>query len=89
MTLYRKFYVQMLGTKEECDGFTVGITLKDKTGQHMVNFSDNPFSIDMSEEELKLGGMLVSDRIMRTIASAAASHPETKSYTLVLTFANN
>ena len=87
--LYRKFYVQMLGTKEECDQFTVGISLKDKTGQHMVNFSDNPFSIDMSEEELKSGGMSVSDRIMRTIASAAASHPETKSYTLVLTFANN
>ena len=56
--LYRKFYVQMLGTKEEWDQHTVGISLKDKTGQHLVNFSGNPFSIDMSEEDLKSGGML-------------------------------
>ena len=65
--LHSKFYVQMLGTEEDCKTYTVGINLKDKTGKHAVTFRDNPFSLEVSEEDLKAGGMHVSNAMKKKI----------------------
>ena len=64
---YRNFYVQMLGTKEDCKAFKVKIHLEDKSGQTSFNFCANPYPIDMCEEAKCVSGLPVSDEMMRKI----------------------
>merc|ERR1711934_977325 len=71
----RKFYVQMLGTDEECEKYTVKLRLKAKTGKHAITFCDNPFPIEVSKEDLKAGGMQVSHVMMEKVSCAVANRP--------------
>ena len=85
--LHWNFYVQMLGTEEECERVTVVITLGDQTGNHFVKFSTNPFPIEMSEEDLKSGGMKVRIKTLKKICVPSSSDPGRLNYTLLLNFA--
>ena len=85
---HRKLYVQMLGTEEECKKYTVEITLKDKTGKHGLTFFDNPLPIEVSEEDLKSGGMQVSNAMKKKVCYPMADKPDFLRWSLLLTFAN-
>ena len=84
---HRKFYVQMMGTEEECKKYTVEISLKDKTGKHAAMFCDNPFPIEMSEEDLKAGGMVVTNAMKKKISFPIVGKPDRLKFNLWLTFA--
>ena len=84
---HRKFYVQMMGTEEECKKHAVEIRLKDKTGKDALTFSDNPFPIEVSEEDLKAGGMLVTNAMMKKICIPMVDQPERLKFSFLLTFA--
>ena len=84
---HRKFYVQMMGTEEECKKYTVEISLEDKTGKHAAMFCDNPFPIEMSEEDLNAGGMLVTNGMRKKICIPMVDRPKRLEYSVVLTFA--
>jgi len=83
---HRKFYVQMLGTEEECKKYTVEISLKDKTGKHAITFCDNPFPIEVPEEDLKAGGMIVTNALQKKISFPSVDHPDWLSFSVFLTF---
>ena len=82
------FYIQMLGTEEECERVTVAITVGEQTGQHFVKFSSNPFPVEMSEEDLKAGGMKVRIKTLKKICVPSSSDPETLDYNIFLNFAD-
>ena len=82
---YRNFYVQMLGTKEDCTAFRVKINLEDKSGQTSFIFCDNPYPIDMCEKAKCVSGLPVSDEMMRKICSPH-SQLGRLSYTVSLEF---
>ena len=84
--LHRKFYMQMLGTDEECKKYTVEISLKAKTGKCAVTFCDNPFPIEVTEEDLNAGGMLVTNAMMKKISIPLVNRPDRITYSLVLSF---
>ena len=84
---HRKFYVQMLGTDEECKKYTVKLRLKAKTGKHAIIFCDNPFPIEISEEDLKAGGMQVSNAMKEKVCFPVADRPDRLGFSLLLTFA--
>ena len=83
--LHRRFYVQMLGSEEECESYTVAITLGDKTEQHFVSCSSNPLPIEMSEDDSKAGGMKVRIKTLKKICAPAPA-PGCLEYLLTLTF---
>ena len=84
---HRKFYVQMLGTEEECKKYTVEISLKAKTGKCAAMFCDNPFPIEVAEEDLKAGGMLVTKALLKKISFPMVDQPDWLSFSVLLTFA--
>ena len=66
--VYRSFYVQMLGTEEECKLYNVNITLVDTTGQASVSFSDNPVPIDLGEDDRRVAGFPIFDKMMNKLS---------------------
>ena len=82
---YRNFYVQMMGTKEDCKVFRVKIHLEDNSGQTSFNFCDNPYPIDMCEKTKCVRGLPVSDEMMRKICSPD-TEPDRLSYKVLLEF---
>ena len=84
----RRFYVQMLGTPEECKKHTVEIKLADKTGKQVNTFRDHPLPIEMSEEESKFGGMQISNSFKRKICTPVVGNPEKLAFSVELTFAS-
>ena len=84
---HRKFYVQMLGTKKDCRKYTVEISLKDKTGKHSITFCDNPLPIEVTEEDLKAGGMQVSNSMKEKICFPMFDKPDRLGFEVLLTFA--
>ena len=85
--LHRQFYVQMLGTEEECKKITVEIKLMDKTGKRAITFCDNPLHVEISEEDLKAGGIHVSHTMAKKICFPTVGEPEWISFSVWLTFA--
>ena len=83
----RRFYVQMLGTHEECKELTVEIKLADKSGKQVNTFRDHPLPIEMSEEESKFGGMQISNSFKRKICTPVVGNPERLTFSVELTFA--
>ena len=78
-----RFYVQMLGTTEECKKYTVEIKVGDKAGKHVNTFRDHPLSIEMSGEELKsAGGNQISNSFKRKICSPRASNSKKLAFVL-------
>ena len=82
--LHRKFYVQMFGTEEECKKYTVQINLGDKTGKYAITFCDHPFPIEVSEEDLKAGGLQVSHVMQKKVCIPVV---DKLNFSLLLTFA--
>ena len=76
-----RLYVQIWGTKEECEKYTVKISLGDEMGRHFINFCDHPLPIELSKEELMVGGILVGSSFMRRNLGATSVQP---SYYLTL-----
>ena len=85
---HRNFYMQMLGTEEECKNYTVEISLKAKTGKCSAMFCDNPFPIEVSEEDVKAGGMIVTNAMKKKISFPEFDdQPDRLRFDLLLTFA--
>ena len=42
----RNFYMQMLGTQEECSKYKVSISLEDEAGLFKISYTDQPFMIE-------------------------------------------
>ena len=42
----RNFYMQMLGSKEECSKYKVSISLEDEAGLFKISYTDQPFMIE-------------------------------------------
>ena len=83
-----RFYVQMLGSEEECERYTVAITLGDKNLQHFVSFSSNPLPVEMCEEDSEAGGMKVRIKTLKKICVPRVSSPGNLEYLLTLTFSD-
>ena len=85
---FRRFYVQMWGTKEDCKKFKVEIKLEDERGKDAITFCDNPLSVDISEEDLVVEGVQVSNAFMkRNICTPMVDNLEQVSLSLKITFA--
>ena len=67
--VYRSLYVQMLGTEEECKLYNVSIALVDTTGKARVSFSDCPVPIEMSEDDRRVAGFPIFDKMMNKLSS--------------------
>ena len=67
--VYRSLYVQMLGTEEECKLYKVSIALADTTGKARVSFSDCPVSIEMSEDDRRVAGFPIFNKMMNKLSS--------------------
>ena len=63
----QNFYIQMLGSTEECSRFKVRISLLDKEGQRVISYLANPFSIYMVEEDKREGGLVVRNKDLMEI----------------------
>ena len=87
LKLHKQFYVQMLGAEEECKNYTVEIYLKDKTGMCAITFCDNPLPVEITEEDLKAGGIHVSHTIAKKICFPTVGESERLSFSVWLTFA--
>ena len=85
--MHRKFYVQMLGSEEECKKYRVGISMEDAKGLNHMKFCDNPLSIEMSEENLKYGGMQISNKMKERLFSTSVVDPQMHQFTVTLLFA--
>ena len=69
-------YVQMLGTKEQCGGYKVTISIKDQQhGHKAVTFCDKPYAIEMAEEEKEDAGMMVANKILQQCSHAWEGMP--------------
>ena len=67
----RNIYVQMLGSKEECDRFRVEITVRDEQGDESISCTSKPFTMEMKKEDKKDGGLTISDKVLKKL-----SYPE-------------
>ena len=85
---FKKFYVQMWGTKEDCKKFKVEIKLEDERGKDAITFCDHPLPVDISEEDLVVEGVQVSNAFMkRNICTPMVDNLEQVSLSLKITFA--
>ena len=85
--LHIQFYVQMLGTEEDCKKYTVEIYLEDETGKRAITFCDNPLPIEISGEDLKAGGIHVSHTMAKKICYPSVGEESMSGITVWLTFA--
>ena len=67
--VYRSLYVQMLGTEEECNLYNVNIALVDTTGKARVSFSDCPVPIEISEDDRRVAGFPIFNKMMNNFFS--------------------
>ena len=85
----KRFYVQMLGTQEECKKYTVEIKLGDKAGKHVNTFRDHPLPIEMSEEELNTaGGCQISNSFKRKICTPRSGNSKKLAFSVEVNFAS-
>ena len=84
---HRRFYVQMLGTEEECEKYTVEINLKGEAGKRVTTFCDNPLSIEAAEDDLNAGGVMVSNAMLKKICVPVVDHPNKLQFSVSMTFA--
>ena len=85
---FKKLYVQMWGTKEDCKRFKVEIKLEDEEGKSAITFCDHPLPVDISEEDLVVEGVQVSNAFMkRNICTPLVDNLEKVSLSLKITFA--
>ena len=61
--------MQMLGTEEECNLYNVSIALVDTTGKARVSFSDCPVPIEISEDDRRVAGFPIFDKMMNKLSS--------------------
>ena len=75
-------------TKEDCKRFKVEIKLEDEKGKSAITFCDHPLSVDISEEDLVVEGVQVSNAFMkRNICTPLVDNLEKVSLSLKITFA--
>ena len=74
----RNFYVQMIGTKEECRGYRVGITL--------LNKEKKPFPVEMDEEDKKDAGLVVRNKVMEEVCKPKAGKENMVGMSIALSF---
>ena len=84
---FRQLYVQMLGSKEECEMYTVEIKLQNK-GKHAITFCDHPLPIEVPVDQLREGGIRVSSSFMRNNICSPDADPNKVEFDVDLTFAN-
>ena len=85
---FKKLYVQMWVTKEDCKRFKVEIKLEDEKGKSAITFCDHPLSVDISEEDLVVEGVQVSNAFMkRNICTPMVDNLEKVFLSLKITFA--
>jgi len=65
----RNIYVQMLGTKEECNKYRVGITIRNEQGDESVSYTSKPFPIEMEEGDKKDCGQTISNKVLKKVTS--------------------
>ena len=83
------FYLQMLGSEQECDKCMVTIRVEDNLGIHSVVVTDSPLSIDVPEKFLRANGMLISSRIMKKIWKPQDGAANRFALKMTLKFAEN
>ena len=81
------FFLQMLGTEQECDKCMVTIRVEDNLGIYSVVVTDTPLSIDVSEKFLKANGMLITSRIMNKILKPQDGAANKLAFKITLKFA--
>ena len=59
----------MLGTEEECNLYNVSIALVDTTGKARVSFSDCPVPIEISEDDRRVAGFPIFNKMMNNFFS--------------------
>ena len=65
---FKNFYMQMLGTEEECSKYKVSLALEDQNGVYSNTVSDHPYSIDMDEGEKDDAGLRVTEKAMQALS---------------------
>ena len=83
---FRQLYVQMLGSKEECEKYSVEIKLQDKRGKHAIIFCDQPLPIEVPVDQLREGGIRVSSSFMRNNICSPSVDPNKVQFNVDLTF---
>ena len=61
--------------------------MKDKAGKRAITFCDNPLPIEVTEEDLKAGGMQVSNSMKEKICFPMFDKPDRLGFEVLLTFA--
>ena len=85
---FTRFYVQMWGTKEDCKKFKVEIKLEDERGKDAITFCDHPLPVDISEEDLVIEGVQVSNAFMsRNICTPLVYNRDKVALPVIITFA--
>ena len=78
----------MWGTKEDCKKFKVEIKLEDERGKDAITFCDHPLPVDISEEDLVVEGVQVSNAFMsRNICTPLVYNRDKVALPVIISFA--
>jgi hypothetical protein len=84
---FKNFYMQMLGTEEECSKYKVSLALNDGPyGLYSNKVSDHPYPIDMEEADKDDAGLIVSEKTMKAVSKPKAGVPNTYKFSLIMDF---
>jgi len=83
---YRNMYVQMLGTKEECDRFSVGITIRNENRDGSISYTSKPFPLEIDDEDKKDGGLTISNKVLKKLTFPEEGKEERSKYSVKFDF---
>jgi hypothetical protein len=81
---FKNFYMQMLGTEEECSKYKVTLAMQDKDGVYSNMISDHPYSMDMPETEKDVAGLRLSEKAMKTLLKPIEGVPNKSRFSVVI-----